>query len=134
MSFATSLRSGLKIIANQTRTVQGIVKHYAWTGQDQFGNESYAYPVDRKAIITERIQDRPGQSGQVTRTTAHLLFLDPIEPNGTPGRLEPIDTRDKIVLPDGSSNPIVETNGLVDPDTTRPFFMEIWLGLMRIGE
>lgn len=133
MSFATSLRSGLKIIATQTRSIQGVVKHHAWIGQDQFGNETYAFPVDRKAIITVREQDRPGQMGQVTRTTAHLLLLDPVEPNGTTGRLEPVDTRDKIVLPDGSTAPIVETNGLIDPDSTRPFFMEVWLGMMRQG-
>ncbi len=41
----------------------------------------------------------------------------------------PIDARDVIILPDGTTGPIVHITGPPsDPKTGRPYFAEVWLG------
>lgn len=68
------------------------------------------------------------QQGREVQTFAHLTFPRPLTLNGTPGRQEPIDPRDKIILMNGQSNPIVKIEGFADPTIQRPFMTEVWLG------
>jgi hypothetical protein len=39
-----------------------------------------------------------------------------------------LDVRDKIVLPDGLTGPIIKVNGVVDPDTDEIYALEVMLG------
>ena len=57
-----------------------------------------------------------------------LTFVRPIPDEGTAGRREPIDPRDKITLPDGTAGPIINTGGLVSGGTGKPYMLEVWLG------
>ena len=59
---------------------------------------------------------------------ASVTFLTPLTANGAETRTEPIDPRDKIILPDGTTGPIVNISGPVDPDTGAPFLFEVLLG------
>ncbi len=43
-------------------------------------------------------------------------------------RQNPIDPRDKIVLPDGTTGPIVDVSGFVDQSTNLPYFSDVSLG------
>jgi hypothetical protein len=57
-----------------------------------------------------------------------ITIIGPVTANGAPNRDEPVDPRDKFVLPDGTSGPIVDVNGLLDPSTGRPYLYEVALG------
>ena len=70
--------------------------------------------------------------GRVISTIARLTFLEKIDPIGVAisgfSRAEPIDVRDKFILPDGRTGPIVRIDGMTDPSTSRPYFAEVTLG------
>ena len=68
-----------------------------------------------------------------SRTGAKVTILQPITANGTSGRTEPVDPRDKVTLPDGTVGPILDVAGLVNPDTGYPYMFEIWLGGSKVG-
>lgn len=104
------------------------VGHRAWTGETKWGTPSYAAAVSYRAFIQFSPQDHPTPSGQVQRVSAYVLVAEEIAPNGTSGRVEPIDMRDLFTLPDGSEYPIVEVAAIRDAETTKPYFAEIWLG------
>ena len=59
---------------------------------------------------------------------AYVAFLEPIPPLGVADRVEPLDERDEITLPDGTQPKIVEISGFVDAGTGNPYFHEVWLG------
>jgi hypothetical protein len=107
---------------------------HAWTSQDVFGAPSYAAPVSYDVILDERQQQKRDAEGKLVSTRAYIAFLEPITPNGAAGRVEPLDPRDKIVLPDGvTTGPIVATTGFVNKETGRPYFHEVWLGYAGEG-
>lgn len=127
---AQLIRDGLAIAKTivDDGGVMGTVQHSAWTGQDYTGAATYATAAGRKAIIEQRQRLRMTSSGKIVATKAYIAFLEPVPANGASGRQEPIDTRDKIVLPDGTTGQIVDVAGLVDASTTRPYYSEVWLG------
>jgi hypothetical protein len=54
--------------------------------------------------------------------------LTPVAANGTTGRREPIDPRDRLTLPDGAVGNILAVEGLGDPDTNHNYFYQVYLG------
>lgn len=131
MPLNTTLRKAVGIINKQTKSLQGGVTHRAWVKQDGFGDPTYS-PVGgvlRQAIIDQTVAERKLPSGRLVMVKAALTFLTPVEPQGTAGREEPIDPRDSIVLPDGSTGPIVMVGkGVIDPETHAAFAIQVWLG------
>lgn len=129
MALDDIIRRSVKIVDKVTSPLQATVLHYAWIGQNANGRggDTFASPVSIKAAVDYggKIVD---QQGREIQTYAHLTFPRPLTPNGTPGRQEPIDPRDKIVLMDGQTNPIVKIGGFADPLISRPFVSEVWLG------
>lgn len=128
MSLLTVLRSGVKIADKVTKPLQATVMHAAWTGSDDYGAGSYATPVARRAIVDQQQHEHRTRSGELVATQAYIGFLEPIAPNGAAGRTEPIDPNDVIILPDGTSGPIVDISGFIDAGTGRPLFSEVWIG------
>jgi hypothetical protein len=59
-----------------------------------------------------------------------ILQLVPsaVEVDSDNPRRNPVDERDKIILPDGSTGPILKVKGFVDSETNLRFYSEIWLG------
>lgn len=135
LNLPSIISNAVKIASTATRSLQetpegvGIVAHYAWTSEDNFGKKSYASPVNRRAIWEPGHQSKfDTNTGSVVQVKGKLTFLDPIEPNGAAGRIEPIDNRDLIVLPDGTSGPIYRPEGLYNPVSGAPFLIELWIG------
>lgn len=124
------LRDGIQIINRLTSDLQVYVHHYAWVGQDGMGDEDYAdSPHKLKAIVEPMHQQRHEVNGRVLRIKCKVTILEAIPDTFiTQPRDNPIDHRDKIVLPDGSTGPIVENPGMLDPTTNKPYFAEILLG------
>lgn len=131
MSFISQL---VAIADSVTKSLglQGDITWEAWTGQSGSGTPTYAAPVTIKAIIDTTRQQRPTATGQVLTVVATLTIIEAVTPNTTvtvPPRVQPIDPRDRITLPDGTSGPIFSGPGSVfDPVEGRPIVNEIMLG------
>jgi hypothetical protein len=130
MSLLDTVRAGIATAASLTRPLQGTVQHYAWVNQDAYGAITYDPPVtgagtERKALVDLSRKLRKTEAGELVMTVATVTFLDVIAPNGASGRTEPIDVRDKIVLPDGTTGPIARGGGFMDAITGRPLLNEI---------
>jgi hypothetical protein len=128
MDLAKIVRSAVKTADAATASLQVDVTHYAWLGQSGYGDITYASPVTLPALVDQRLSEVRTASGELVNTKAHITFIRVVPPSGGAGRNEPIDARDKIVLPDGTTGPIVATSGLVDPSTARPYVLEVFLG------
>jgi hypothetical protein len=127
MSLQSIVKKAVTIADGITQSLQGNVTHIPWVGQDGDGTPHYGTPVIYKAIVDARQIERKTPDGSMVLTNAYILFLYPITPNGAVGRTEPIDPRDKIICPDGTSGVVAAANGFMDPTTSHPFFAEVWL-------
>lgn len=136
MGLQDILAAGVKIADGVTKGVQVDVTHEAWIGQDGYGADQYDSPVTLKAIVDTTRKQRATTTGRLVNIVATVTILQAVEDNGvvtTPPRREPIDPRDKLTLPDGTTGPILESPGAVlNPSTGRGFINTIMLG--EIGE
>lgn len=128
MSLADTVRKGVALANSITSSLQAEVSHRAWTGKDSFGDPAYATAVTRPALVELKQRKIRTVNGEEVVARAAVTFLHPVPPNGAAGRREPIDPRDEITLPGGFTGPILDTQGLVDPETDRPYLMEVFLG------
>ena len=128
----STLVSSLIAVADNLTTSMGLqasVTHYAWTANGStYGEPTYATGVARNAIVEMKQRLRRLAGGQEVLQQASVTFPRPITANGATGRREPIDPRDKIVLPNGYTGPILSVEGLENPDTTAPYMLEVILG------
>ena len=131
--YAAMLRTGVKLIKETTESLQPFVQLMQWVGQDLYGKAQYAEPLGLQAIINQAPNLHTTSGGLVVATQAYVAFLEPVTPNGTAGRMEPVDPRDIIVLPDGNWGPIVEIKNFIDAGTNKPMFSEIWVGAGGTG-
>ena len=128
---AELLRAGIAIADTLTKGVQVDVTLEAWTGQSGFGVESFASPVTIKCVLDLTRKQIKTDSGREITIVATLTKVGDVAPNGTAGRREPIDPRDRITLPDGTTGPIIDVPGaVVDPGTGRGFINAIMIGAL----
>jgi len=128
MNIAKLIQTGLKVANKLTQSAQCDVVHYPWVSSDVEGAMTYGTAVTRKAIVEYKTKQFPSGSGQLQLVRAIIYFLEPFEENGAAGRIEPLDTRDKLVLPDGTTGPILSVDGLGDPTTDHPYYYAVNLG------
>jgi hypothetical protein len=127
---AAAVRSGVTAWKAATSTAQGVVTFEAWIADsDAKGTHVYADPVPLRALIQRNPADREQPSGDERKILAIVTFLEALPAVGAAGRDEPIDTRDRITLPDGSSGPITEVKGgWIDAETGLPYMAQATLG------
>jgi len=128
MAFDDLIRTGLELADSLTAPLQATVSHEAWQHSDGLGGGTYAAAVNRPAIIVRRNRERQMSDGRTILTTARITFLRPIDPEGSVGRQEPVDSRDRLTLPDGSTDPVADVEALIDPDTGRGYYAVVYLG------
>jgi len=128
MGFADLIRGGVALANDLTGDLQVTVQHFAWISQNGDGEEQYASPVSRQALVDRTRKEKYTGAGRLVMSLATVTFLDPFADNGAETRTGPVDPRDKIVLSDGATAPIVEIKGFEDSGTNRPFFNEVTLG------
>jgi hypothetical protein len=134
MAFDAIIRNGVATANRLTKGLQPRVKIRRWQSGGGYEGESLAAPIYVQAIVDLRLRDHHTSTGQVIATRAHVMILDKIGKEGNVGRIEPIDRRDELTLPDGSTGPIVEVGGPgVDPTTNLPYLVEIWIGASAAG-
>lgn len=128
MSLAGVVKAGVKTVQSVTASLQEEVVHTAWVGQDGFGAPYWGEPVSRAALVEQKVHMRRLSDGRLVEVRAKLTLLQPVEPNGAAERVEPVDLRDRFALADGTSGPVVDVQGLRNPEDGQPFLLEVYLG------
>lgn len=128
MDLAKIVRKGVAIADKSSNSLQPQVSIERWLGSDEFGKDSYDSPLLVDALIVQKQQPHFMDNGESVSTKAYIAILRPLPPLEIERRIDPIDAKDKVTLPDGTTGPIVDATGFVDKGTGRPFFSEIWIG------
>ena len=152
MSLNSLIRNMVGVANNITADLQDTVTHAAWIRQDGMGTPIYGrrvngldiysndptsghVAIERECVVELKQRVREVQGRNVV-TQAHLTFVHEIEPIEVHGseRKNPVDPRDVIVLPDGTTGPVVDVVGVWNSETQRFYATEVWLGdLSRAG-
>jgi len=128
MGLDSIIRNSVSIADSVTKSLQVNVSHYAWTGSGIYGEPTYGPEIVRPAVVEYAQRLRKTGDGQEIMQKASILFIGPITADGAVDRREPIDPRDKIILPNGHTGPILSVEGVVDPSTNSPYTIEVILG------
>jgi len=114
------VRRNVAVADRLTTTLQSTVTHYAFSSETDEGVRAYDPTTGTKRLAVVRFQQRKFRTvaGEEVVSRAKVLFVRPLT----------IDARDKIVLPDGTTGPILDMQGTVDPETGEPYATTIWLG------
>lgn len=108
MALSDIVRSGVATANRLTASIQVPVTHEAFLAETQDSGPGYDTAVTRYAIAEEGAVPYRLPSGDTITTKAHLIFLSAV----------PIDARDRLTLPSGTTGRIVATDkGPVDPAT-----------------
>ncbi len=130
MKLAKIIRNAVAIADKATTTdIQVPVQHYAWIGNGTtYAEPLYDRVVERLAIVTMREKMIRTPDGKDVLQRAEILFPRPIEANGADERHEPIDIRDKLVLPNGYTGPVIKVEGLANNYSDSPYMTKVILG------
>jgi hypothetical protein len=129
MALDSLLRKGVALANRVTASLQVEVSHSAWIGSDSYDKPAFALPVPYDAIVERGKKAVRTTTGEEIVPRYVITFLRPIERNGTAGRDEPIDPRDLLTLPDGTSGKILQLpDGVLDPATNAPYATVVALG------
>ncbi len=128
MGLDDALRKGILTANKVTGSLQVNVVHKAWIDSDVSGEDVFDTEVSRPAVVEYRRKLVRNDQGEEVVQHASITFLRIVEPNGATSRREPIDPRDELTLPDGHTGPILSIKGVTDPDTSRPYVLEVSLG------
>lgn len=138
MALVDTIRSAVKIASRVVESLKGDVQFYACIGQSGSGTVQYAAPVTVRALVDVTRRERMSGSGGMVMTDGALTILDPVAdttPNTGFVRKQPVDPRDKFVLPDGSvGSSIIDAGGFMDAGTSRGFIGELLLGSITRGQ
>jgi len=131
MKLGSLIRKGVALadqLTGGSDGVQDTVYIYPWIGNTDSGGPDYGSAVEHKAIVEEKEYTRKMADGSEITQKASITIPRPVAANGATDRREPIDPRDKIVLPSGFTGPILNVDGITDPQTHAPFMFQIILG------
>lgn len=126
--YSALLRTGVALASDLTRSLQATVTIAAWNGQDLRGKNTHATAVPYAALVEMTRKQKYTSTGKLVMTLAVITILDPVADTMATGRMNPIDPRDIVTLPDGQTQPIVDIKSFVDAGLNRPFYNEITLG------
>lgn len=129
MGFNALVANIVKNVADPLlKSFQCEVTIYPWEGDDGFGGEHAPAGVKHKAIVDRMNKTIPKPDGGVLKIAARVTILEEIKVHVAPGRVGSVDPRDRVVLPDGFTGPIIDAPGLLDPATKEQYFAEILIG------
>lgn len=136
MSLLDVLRTGVKIADGVTKPLQATVQYWRYISQDSYGTSTYSPPFNAesptnglrlKAIVDWKQKQVRTMEGILTVSRASVTFLDILAVVvATSG--EGISDLDLIVLPDGTTGPILDMAGFIDAGTGHPIATEVFLG------
>lgn len=106
--------------------LQDYVTYERQVSVDRYGKKIYAAAVQLPAAIDWKQHQVRTLAGELTTSRAHLTFPDVAAVKAAAP--EGFGDYDKFTLPDGTTGPILDMNGYIDPGTHVPFVYEVWLG------
>lgn len=135
MGFDSLVRKGVALANKITNALQVDVTHKRWTGTDVGGEDIIDGGVTLSALVEFKTK-RLGRTGGQQYNTAEeeiqqavITIVGPITDLVATGRTNPIDSRDQFILPGGETGPILNVEGIVDPNTGSPYMYEVSLGV-----
>jgi hypothetical protein len=96
--------------------LKSTVTHESISSVSGSGNRSYLAPVARQAIVVKKQRLIKTASGEMVMSQAYIAFLNPTV----------VNVLDRITLADGTTGPILNTEGFVT--AVNPILTEIYLG------
>jgi len=99
-------------------SLQSSISHEACVAVSGNGNRTFGTPVTRSAVVVKKQKLVKTASGEIVMSTAYLAFLTPVV----------IGLLDRITLQDGSTGPILNTEGFINVETGNPALTEVYLG------
>src|SRR6267142_1415595 len=105
---------GIANSVTQDLGLQTTVTHEAFVSQAGDGTVTFAAAVTRPALVVKKQRMVRTSSGEMTQSQASVTFLDPSVS---------VDTKDRITLPDGTTGPILNTEGYID-SSNQPILTE----------
>lgn len=127
MGLLDVLRNGVALANKITAPLQGIVSYQRAGVPDGSGGIIPGAVVQLRAIIDWKQRQVRTISGILTTCRASVTFLDISALNAaTDG--QGIGDMDTIVLPDGTTGPILDMSGFIDAETGHPLATEVFLG------
>lgn len=134
MSLIQALRAGVKTLNAVTKSggLQALVEFRHFVYVDEYGNKTYLPAIGQPAAQLQAIVD--WKQRQVRTTTgilsvsrASVTFLD-VAALAAATNNEGVADEDIIVLPDGTTGPILDMSGFIDGGTGQPLATEVFLG------
>jgi hypothetical protein len=89
-----------------------------YDGTDAYNKPTYSSAVTYSCVLEQKTRLVRTPGGQEVMSKHLLTFVQPVE----------VGPKDRITLPDGSTGPILDVNGVMDSETERPFCTEVLLG------
>jgi hypothetical protein len=118
VSLATIIQNGVSAANVITTSLQATITHAAYSSDDGYGKAVYSSGVERQAIVERRQKYVRTDTGEEKLSLARILFPYPVT----------IGEQDKITLPDSSVMPILRITGVIDPETSAEYAVEVELG------
>lgn len=118
MGLDALVRAAVAMADGITSSLQASVAHEAYMSQDGFGKPTYAAAVSRRAIVDLTEKPIRTTEGKERLSTARLTFPRPVA----------VDLRDRFLLPDGRTAPVLTIGGVADPTTGTRYATEVALG------
>jgi hypothetical protein len=132
MSLLDVLRSAVVIADQQTKAIQATVKYRHYVSSSDEGDAIYNPPVGQpelelKAIVDWKQKMLRTMEGEQSVSRAVVTFLD-VNAVAAATNNEGFDDNDIIILPDGTTGPILDMSGFIDAGTGQPLATEVFLG------
>ena len=132
MSLLDVVSSGVKIADTVTKPLQATVQFRHYVSSDGEGTRTYVPPVGQPALELVAIVDWKQKhlrtaTGELSVSRASIMFLD-VAALAAATNNEGVDDNDIIILPDGTTGPILDMSGFIDAITGQPVATEVWLG------
>lgn len=128
MSLLNVVRKGIKVADKVVKSLEAEVSYYRFLGDDdEYGTPRFASAVKLRAIVEWKQRSLRTMTGQLSVSRSSVQFLS-IQALVLATDGEGIDDNDKIVLPDGTTGPILDMSGFIDAGTGHPLATEVFLG------
>ncbi len=132
MSLLDTLRLGVSIADSVTKPLQATVSFRHLVSVDGEGVKVYDPPIgspatELLAIVDWKQKHLRNTAAELTVSRAMVMFLDPAALSTATGG-DGVGDDDIIVLPDGTTGPILDMAGFIDAGTARPLATEVYLG------
>lgn len=128
MALIDTLRNAVKTVDKVTKSLQATVQYSkAVISTDGFGTVSYPNTVELRAIVDWKQKQLRTPEGVLSVSRASVTFLD-VAALAAATETEGISDNDKIMLPDGTTGPILDMSGFIDPGTGQAIATEVFLG------